>query len=180
MSLIPWHRKHASPAYPTGSTAIPVHRDGFGGGAFAREPFDSIQNHMQRWMKDLFGFEPETDVEDSMLSHFAAPLVDITEGEKGYTVSAELPAMQPEDLSVSVQGDRLVIRGEKKSEKSQKNDEDIVIRSERYFGVLQRSLSLPHDANMDAITADFNNGVLVLTIPKQEGAVKNSRQIPIR
>lgn len=179
MPLIPWNRRHPAPNSTASSAAIPVHRAGLGVGTFTRDPMDSIQNRLNRWMSHLFGFEPENDVEDSMLSHFAAPLVDITEGEKGYTVSAELPAMKPEDLNISVQGDRLVIRGEKKSETSEKNDDDVVIRSERYFGVVQRSLSLPHDADLDAISADFNNGVLVLTIPKQEGAIKNSRQIPI-
>ncbi len=179
MSLNPWYRKQTTPSLSTGSAAIPVHHEGLGVGALAREPLAAIQNGMNRWMGRLFGLEPDIDVENSMLSHFAAPLVDVIEGEKGYTVSAELPAMKPEDLNVSVQGDRLVIRGEKKSEKSERNDDDVVIRSERYFGVVQRSLNLPHDADLDAISADFSDGVLLLTIPKRQGANKNSRQIPI-
>jgi HSP20 family protein len=109
---------------------------------------------------------------------FSVPAVDVAETDKGYTVTAELPGMDEKDIDVSVTGDLLVIKGEKKQEKEEKNKNYYL--SERSYGAFQRSFSLPAGVDRDKIAAEFAKGVLTLTLPKSAEAQQQQKKIEVK
>jgi len=94
------------------------------------------------------------------------PAIDITENDKAYVVTAELAGCKPEDVSVEVHDGVLSIRGEKKSERSEKTEQ--ARWTERTYGTFHRSFRLAPDAAQDQIDASFKNGVLTVEIAKTE------------
>ena len=94
-----------------------------------------------------------------------APALDAFEKDDKLVVKAEVPGMKEDDIHVSVEGDTLTIRGEKKSE-SEVNDEDYY-RCERSYGSFFRSVALPSTVDTSKIEADYEDGVLEVTLPKK-------------
>lgn len=92
--------------------------------------------------------------------------VDVYETDDSVVVKTAVPGISPEDLDVSVTGDVLTIRGETKAEEEIK--EDNYIRRERRYGSFSRSLTIPVPVVADKADAEFENGVLKLTLPKAE------------
>lgn len=94
--------------------------------------------------------------------------LDVSEDDKAYTVKAEIPGVNKEDIKVSVEGNQVSISAEVKKEKEEKEGKK-VIRSERYYGSVSRSFSLGHDVDQSGATAKYDNGVLELSLPKKQG-----------
>jgi len=92
--------------------------------------------------------------------------VDMYETDEDVVVKATIPGVKPEDLDVSVTGDVLTIRGEVKQEEEVKKEN--YIRQERRYGSFCRQLPLPTGVNVDKAKAEFENGILTLTLPKAE------------
>src|SRR6267378_825451 len=132
------------------------------------EPFrgaPSLQDQVNRLFNDVLEREGE---ESSVTAWAPAPAVDIYETEHELVVKADLPAVDPQDLDIRVENNILTIGGERKFEK--KVNEENYLRVERAYGYLARSFTLANTVNSDAIKADYQNGVLTLTIPKKEEA----------
>jgi len=137
------------------------------------EPFrgvTALQDQINRLFNDTF----ERTGEQSNLSAWA-PAVDIYETEHELVVKADLPDVDPKDLDIRVENNLLTIRGERKFEK--KVSEENYLRVERSFGSFARSFTLANTVNTDAIKAEYQNGVLTLSIPKREEA--KPRQIKV-
>jgi len=98
---------------------------------------------------------------------FTLPL-DITEAENDFMVRASMPGIKPEDVQTTILGDTLTIRGESKAGAEQKGQNWLV--RERRSGSFQRSVSLGTPINADKASAQFEQGVLTLTLPKSEQA----------
>jgi len=98
---------------------------------------------------------------------FTLPL-DVTEAENDFVVMASLPGIRPEDVQTTVLGDTLTIRGKSHADAEQKSQHWVV--RERRSGSFQRSVSLGTPINADRASAQFENGVLTLTLPKSEQA----------
>jgi HSP20 family protein len=94
--------------------------------------------------------------------------LDIVENENEFIVKASLPGIRPEDVQITAHGDTLTIRGEVKAETERKGDQ--VHLRERRYGQFQRTARLSAPINPDKAQAEFENGVLKLTLPKAEGA----------
>jgi HSP20 family protein len=94
--------------------------------------------------------------------------VDVKEDDKAYTVHAEIPGVKKEDIQVEVNGDLVSIRAEVKKEKEEKKGEKL-LHSERYYGMVSRSFSLPGEVDDKATVARYKDGVLDLTLPKKSG-----------
>lgn len=94
------------------------------------------------------------------------PSVDITEDEKEYSISADLPQVAKDDVKVVVENGSLVIKGDRNRETEHKDKK--VHRVERSFGSFHRSFSLPEDADGNGVTASFKDGVLRVSLPKNE------------
>jgi HSP20 family protein len=120
------------------------------------------------------------DVESPWRSSFSfsMPAIDMSEDEKTYKVSAELPGMDSKDIDVSVTGDTLVLRGEKRQEKEEK-DKNYHF-SERAYGSFQRAFELPASIDRGKITADFSKGVLTITLPKTVEAQQPTKKIAVK
>jgi HSP20 family protein len=92
--------------------------------------------------------------------------VDMYETDEEVVVKTAAPGVKPEDIDVNITGDVLIIKGETKTE--EKVEEASYIRQERRYGAFSRSLALPSTVVADKATAEFENGVLTLTLPKAE------------
>ncbi len=130
------------------------------------EPFrraTSLQDQVNRLFNDVL----ERRGEESSLTAWA-PAVDIYETEQELVVKADLPEVDPKDLDIRVENNILTIRGERKFEK--KVNEESYLRVERAYGSFARSFTLANTVNSDAIKAEYQSGVLTMTIPKKEEA----------
>jgi len=107
-----------------------------------------------------------------------APAVDISEDENGYKIEAELPGLSEQDIDISIRGDMLVLRGEKRQEHEEKNKNHYL--SERSYGVFERSFVLPEGVDRDNVDAQFSKGVLKITLPKTQHAQQQQRKIEVK
>ena len=125
-------------------------------------------------MRRMFNMVPLT--EPSFV--FAAPAVDVNEDEKSYTITAELPGLDEKNVDVTVSGDLLVIKGEKRQEKEEKDKNRYL--SERSYGAFQRAFALPSGVDSANITANFAKGVLTVTLPKTVAAQQAQKKIEVK
>jgi HSP20 family protein len=107
----------------------------------------------------------------------AVPLIDMSETDKAYKVTAELPGMDPENVDVTFDDGVLRIAGEKR-EQREENEKGYRF-SERTYGSFERLLELPSVAQGDKIKAKFKNGVLTVTVPKDEKGMTKAKRIAI-
>jgi HSP20 family protein len=130
------------------------------------EPFrrTTLPDQLSRVFSNLLD---RTDSQESNLTTWA-PAVDIYETEHELVVKTDLPDVDPKNLDIRVENNLLTIRGERKFE-GQVNESNY-LRIERAYGSFARSFALANTVNAEAIKADYQNGVLSLTIPKREEA----------
>jgi len=115
----------------------------------------------ERLFDDFFGRSPlRLPVEERGWM----PAVDVFEKEDRFVVKAELPGMKEEDIDVSVVGDTLSIRGEKKTETEVKEED--YYRCERSYGTFYRSIPIPSNVDANKIEASFEDGILEVALPK--------------
>jgi len=131
------------------------------------DPFRTLLD-IQREMNRLFNttLTGRTEEGIGLREGIWSPALDVYETENDIVVKAELPGMKPEDVDISVVGDTLTIKGEKKQEEEIKKEN--YYRLERSYGSFQRSLRLPVDVKPDKIKATYKDGVLKVTLPKSE------------
>jgi HSP20 family protein len=103
-----------------------------------------------------------------------APAVDVTYRDNNLVVSAELPGLSEEDVKVEIVNDVLILRGERRSEREE--EESGVRRSEIRYGEFYRAIPLPEDVDAQNARAEFQNGILQITIPVSQ---KNVHKIPV-
>ncbi len=122
-----------------------------------------LRSEMDRLWDEYFGagrraFRP---MEEAWL-----PAVDVSETGDKITVRAEIPGMEAKDIDISMVGDTLVIKGEKKAEKEEKDENYHMV--ERSYGSFSRSMKLPATVDPDKVDASYKNGVLTIVLPKKE------------
>ena len=105
-----------------------------------------------------------------------APALDLSEKKDHFVVKAEVPGIEPKDLDISLNDGMLMIRGEKKQEKEEKDGNYYFL--ERDYGAFSRSVRLPGEVRPDRIKASHKDGVLTILLPKSEEAKK--KEIKIR
>ncbi len=166
--LIPWSRGKV-PAQ--GNTS---HND---------NPVNGLQRDINRVFDDFWsqfdrplGSSP-SPVTNGLLSGFG-PRSDVSETDKEVEVSVELPGLDEKDIDVSLTGDMLTIRGEKKAEKEEKRKGYYL--SERSYGSFHRSVPLPPGVDTDKATAEFKRGVLTVTMPKTPESQAQVKRIEVK
>lgn len=102
--------------------------------------------------------------------------MDVKEGDKEFTVHAELPGVNKDDIHVTIEGNNVAVSAEVKKT-SEKKEGDKVLRSERYYGKVYRSFTLGQEVDETTARAKFENGVLELVLPKKE--VTSARKLTI-
>lgn len=106
------------------------------------------------------------------------PSMDVYESKDDLTVKMDVPGLSKEEISVSVEGDRLTVKGQKKEEKESKDGDRVF--SERVYGSFQRTVTLPSDVDASKAKADYKNGVLELKLPKREDAKPKQIDINVK
>jgi HSP20 family protein len=96
------------------------------------------------------------------------PALDLYEDKDNLYVKAELPGMKREEIDVSLHEGSLSVSGERKSE--QKHEDAEVYRAERFFGRFQRTVTLPTTVAAEKVKAQYQDGILTITLPKTEEA----------
>jgi len=106
------------------------------------------------------------------------PSVDMSETRDSFIVKTELPGLDAKDVNVSISGDILTIKGEKKREEEEKDEHHY--RAERYYGSFERSFKLPSSVQADKVEATFEKGVLKISLPKVEEAKKKQIEVKVK
>jgi HSP20 family protein len=102
--------------------------------------------------------------------------IDVKETDEGYSIEAEVPGVNKDNIQVSIDGNQVSLRAEVQQLDEQKEGER-VLRSERYYGSVSRSIQLPAEIDTDQCKARYENGVLKLTLPRKQG--DSSRRLSI-
>ncbi len=133
-------------------------------------PFASLQREIDRLFDDFTRGFPSLGGAGltGAGSPALVPSMDVTETDKEFEITAELPGLEDKDVQVNVADNTLTIRGEKKAEKEEKDKNYHLV--ERSYGSFVRSLDLPAGINPDGIRASIANGVLKVTVPKPAAA----------
>lgn len=129
-----------------------------GGGELSR-----LRNEMDNLFRNFF-----TDKDWALWKHVHWPAVDVSDEENEIVVRAEVPGCKAEDIDISVHGNCLTIKGEKKEEYQQK--EKGYYRAECSYGSFRRDINLSAEVNPDKIEANCKNGILTINLPKLESS----------
>ena len=138
---------------------------------------------LHREVDNIFGnfirrFDVSPFSEASLESASMAPRVDIAETDKDYQITAEMPGVEDKDLDVSLTKGLLTIRGEKKAEAEEKGKN--FHRVERSYGMFERAVALPQDADASRVEAEFKKGVLKIHVAKLPTAIPQKRKIDVK
>ena len=124
-------------------------------------------------MDGVFGTSPFKAVRGMFM-----PSLDLHADEKQYVATCELPGVDPDAVTITVDDGRLVIKGEKKVEFKEKEAE--CCHSECAYGCFERVITLPEDIDTDQVTAASRHGVLTICIPRKPAEKAGVRQIAIQ
>lgn len=144
-------------------------------------------NQLSRWspFRQIARFDPFTDIEDVLRGwlprgnrQFERAMdmrLDVSETDKSYAISVDLPGVRKDDIDVAVEGSQVTISADVKRDSSSQHGREI--HSERYSGHAYRSLSLPQEIDAAAAKAQYDGGVLTLTLPKKNGAAARHLEV---
>jgi len=136
--------------------------------------FGSFERDLSRMLRELRrGF----DESGKGMAEFN-PKTNVTENEKAIRITVELPGVDEKDVKVSLNEYGLNIRGEKRLEKEEKNEDHHLI--ERVYGEFSRVIGLPREVDREKVDANFKKGVLTVTIPKTEKAQASAKEIAVK
>jgi len=141
-------------------------------------------------MANITRYDPFNDIDDLFKGLFVRPMrfdldaapqmrmkVDVSKSEDTYTVKAEIPGVKKDDIQVSIDGAEVTLTAEVKREKEASKDER-VLHTERVYGKVSRSFTLPQEIDEAGAEAKFRDGVLELRLPKKAAAAR--KQVTIQ
>ena len=159
-NLIPWSRRN-----------VPVRRED-------DNPFYSLQRSINQVFENFFeGFDLGPFGLGSSMTSFS-PRLDVSETEREFHITAELPGMDEKDEEVSLNNSLLTLRGEKKAEKDDRRKD--YYRMERSYGMFERTIPIPEGVDLDKVEASFKKGILTVSLPKSAEYQKERKRIPIK
>ena len=141
------------------------------------EPFGNVEDVFAR-MPSIFGRWPQSLDVNARRDQEWAPSVDISETDSEYLVRAELPAVNKDDVHVTIDGDMLTISGERKQKTEETKEK--VHRIETVYGRFSRSFTLPDNADTASIRAESKDGVITVHVAKTKVERKKSTQIKVQ
>jgi len=162
-ALVPWRDKSQTPA-----TREDYH-----------DPFLSFRREVDRMFDDFFSGFGRRAVGPSFGSWGTpTPSMDLTENDNEIIVTAEMPGLDNKDFEVTVSGDLLTLKGEKKAEHEHRNGDAYYM--ERRFGSFSRSVRLPFEVKDEQVDARYEKGVLTIRMPKPAEMQQQARRIEVR
>ena len=151
-------------------------------------PFESLRREVDRLFEDFSGGIWRSPFSRSLFdvgpfrwveaAFGAVPAVDVTETDKGYEITVDLPGMEEKNIDVKFADSILTIKGERQDEKEEKK-KDYYVR-ERTFGSFERSFQVPDNVDTDKIDASFKKAVLTVVLPKSAEAQKAEKKIEVK
>ncbi len=161
-ALIPWRDK----------SQVPARSEDF------YDPFVTFRREVDRMFDDFFsGFGPRSMQAWSSGWQGVSPIMDVGDSEKELVVTAELPGLDEKDFEVTLAGDVLTIKGEKREENESRSGGAYQV--ERRFGSFSRSVRLPFEASDKQVEAKYDKGVLTIRVPKPAEAQRQVRRIEV-
>lgn len=122
---------------------------------------DEFDNVFDRFFKEPFFGDDAMLRKDSF-----SPVCNIEEKDKKYTIEAEMPGVNPDNIDIEIDNGRITIKGTKEEKIETEDEENQMHVVERSYGSFYRSFTLPENVNTDEILADYKNGILTIDIPK--------------
>ena len=127
--------------------------------------FATLQDRMNRLFRESFN---DTGRDESLTTSSFAPAVDVYEDEHRVTLKIEVPGIEEKDIDVRVENNVLSVSGERKIEREEK--EENYRRVERQYGSFTRTFTLPQTVDTDHVSANYDKGLLKITLPKKAEA----------
>jgi len=133
------------------------------------DPFEQMRI-MQQQMQNSFGhinslFADDPFFKEAFMGVGISPLSDITEDKSTYRVAIDIPGAKEQKIDIKTEGNNLIVKAS--AEKKVDTNDTNYIHMERYSQKFERNFSLPNDADLNALTHKYENGVLEITIPKK-------------
>jgi len=125
--------------------------------------FATLQDRLNRLFQSSFG-----ESQDSLTTSSFSPAVDVYEDEHAVNLKIEVPGIEEKDLDIRVENNTLTVHGERKFEKEEK--EENFRRVERQYGSFTRSFTLPQTVDSENVSANYDKGVLKISLPKKAEA----------
>ncbi|NLJ38874.1 MAG: Hsp20/alpha crystallin family protein [Candidatus Atribacteria bacterium] len=132
-----------------------------------------LRSDIDRMFDELFDFT----LGNVPMRRGTYPLIDMTETDTEFILKAELPGIDPKNIDINVTPDRIEIRGEVKDEWEQKDTGCCIM--ERYRGTFERVIGLPAEVNQDGVKANYQDGILKITLPKTEPSKPKAKKVEI-
>ena len=132
------------------------------------EPFREVatlQDRMNRLFRETYN---QSNQDESLTSTNFAPAVDVYEDEHNVTLKVEVPGIDEKDIDIRLENNLLTVHGERKIEKEEK--EENYRRVERHYGSFTRTFTLPPTVDAERVSANYDKGVLKVTLPKKAEA----------
>ena len=161
-SLIPWREK----------SQVPTQRDDF------LDPFVAFRREMDRMFDNFFNGLGARALRPSTAWQGVLPTIDVAETDKEMVITAEIPGLNDKDFEVTLAGDVLTIKGEKKAEQEEKDGN--AYYAERRYGAFSRSVRLPFEVKDEQVDANYDKGVLTVRVPKPAEAQRAVRRIEVK
>jgi HSP20 family protein len=133
----------------------------------------SLQGEVNRLFDEFWGHRRGGEIEE-----FITPAVDVEESDKEISVKAEIPGIDPQEIEVSISGNNLIIKGERKQEREEKKKNYHV--RECSYGSFYRSIPLPVEVETDQVSADYKKGILHITLPKSQKVLPKQIKIEVK
>ena len=134
-------------------------------------------NKLFNTFNQRFGFD-DSSMNEELENAVWSPLTDISENKDQYILKMDLPGVSKENLKLNFHDGELIISGERKQEKEDKDSK--YHRIERTYGKYYRSFTLPQTIQADKINAEFKDGQLTITVPKSEEAKPKELEIKVK
>ena len=145
----------------------------------ALDPIRLFQNTQARFLEDPFNaFRAFLPTEETMPFTAWKPLCDIYETDKELVLKMELPEMKKEDVHVTIENNMLTLRGERKFD--EKLERENFYRIERHYGEFLRTFTLPAFIDGNKIFAEFKDGLLTVTLPKNTAAIPKQIEVKVK
>lgn len=169
--LVPWNWFGKEEEQNT--KMLPIQKEESHHPTFHISPFYRLEREFNNIVSDLFSNAGMSIPGSNWLK----PVLDISSGDKSYLVTIEVPGADEKDIRIELSGNVLIIKGEKKEYLEE--DKEGYYKKERSYGYFQRVLTLPDDADYEAIDAKYNKGIIKITIPKLHNTQQTIKTIPL-
>lgn len=144
-----------------------------------RDPFNWLRQEVDQLFNNVWPTSSSLSASLPSQRLFSAlPNLDVSENEKEFTVTADVPGLEGEDLKVEFSNKVLTIKGEKKLNREEKQENYYM--TERWSGAFSRSVQIPFSINENLIQARVKDGVLYIILPKAEDIEKQAKRIEVQ